>query len=190
MEEIEKQIKNCKKCGDFPKPTCNSFKTGKSEILVVGESPARNGWLVSGKAFYDKDGKLQGTGKVLEKLLNICGLCIDDINFTECCKCQISDRSILEKCSENCKQYLLKQIAKSDCHIILAMGIFPSQVLLGRKIKKFKDEVLVKHKIIIGETERILIPIYHPSPVNPLGFKGNKELFEELKMILNNSNIE
>ena len=56
--------------------------------------------------------------------------------------------------------------------------------------KKFKDEVLVKHKIIIGKTERILISIYHPSPVNPLGFKGNKELFEELKMILNNNNID
>ena len=48
----------------------------------------------------------------------------------------------------------------------------------------------MKHKIIIGKTERILISIYHPLPVNTLGFKGDKELFEELKMILNNNNID
>ena len=48
----------------------------------------------------------------------------------------------------------------------------------------------MKHKIIIGKTERNLISIYHPSLVNPLGFNGNKELFEDLKMILNNNNID
>lgn len=56
--------------------------------------------------------------------------------------------------------------------------------------KKFKDEVLVKHKIIIGKAEKILILIYHPLPVNPLGFKGNRELFENLKMILDINNID
>ena len=79
-------ISDCRLCGDLPKLSCDTMKKGKSRILVLGESPAKDGWIVSGKAFYNKDGKLQATGKVLQKLLNLCGLDIEDINFTECCK--------------------------------------------------------------------------------------------------------
>lgn len=78
---------------------------------------------------------------------------------------------------------------KNISRIVKMQGFSLRKYFLAER-KKFKDEVLVKHKIIIGKTERILIPIYHPSAVNPLGFKGNKELFEELKMILNNNNID
>ena len=88
-------ISDCRLCGDLPKLSCDTMKKGKSRILVLGESPAKDGWIVSGKAFYNKDGKLQATGKVLQKLLNLCGLDIEDINFTECCKCVITDRSRL-----------------------------------------------------------------------------------------------
>mgnify|MGYP002799674210 FL=1 len=79
-------ISDCRLCGDLPKLSCDTMKKGKSRILVLGESPAKDGWIVSGKAFYNKDGKLQATGKVLQKLLNLCGLDIEDVNFTECCK--------------------------------------------------------------------------------------------------------
>lgn len=92
MKIIEEKIKNCTLCGELLKLSSNSIKLGKSKILVLGESPAKDGWIASGKAFYNKDGKLQATGKVLQKLLNLCNLTIDDINFTECCKCIISDR--------------------------------------------------------------------------------------------------
>lgn len=34
---------------------------GKSKVLVLGESPAKDGWIVSGKSFYNKDGKLQAS---------------------------------------------------------------------------------------------------------------------------------
>lgn len=175
--ELENKIENCKLCGDLPKPKCNSFKTGNCNILIVGESPAKDGWLKSGKAFYDVNNNLQATGKTLNKLLNLIDLTIDDVAFTECCKCHIANRSLLEKCSQNCKQYLLEQIKTCKETIILSMGVFATQILLDEKIKNFSNYV-GKHFKIFNKT---IIPIYHCSPVNPKSYVGNVEIFKAIK---------
>ena len=176
MNDLELNIKNCNKCGVLPKPTCNSLKDGNSNILIVGESPAKDGWLKSGRAFYDVNGNLQATGKILERLLNLINLSIDDIAFTECCKCHIADRSKLTDCSNNCKEYLFEQIKNCKQNIILTMGIFPTQILLNQKIKKFKDYVGKSYSF----GDKTIIPIYHCSPINPLCYKGNEEIFKRL----------
>lgn len=175
--KLENKIKNCKLCGDLPKPKCNSFKTGNCNILIVGESPAKDGWLKSGKAFYDVNNNLQATGKTLNKLLNLIDLTIDDVAFTECCKCHISNRKLLEKCSQNCKQYLLEQIKTCKETIILSMGVFATQILLDEKIKNFSNYV-GKHFKIFNKT---IIPIYHCSPVNPKSYVGNIDIFKAIK---------
>ena len=182
MIDIETLIANCAKCGNLPKLCCNTIKKGKSKILVLGESPAKDGWIVSGRAFYNKDGKLQASGKVLEKLLNLCGLTIDDINFTEVCKCVIEDRKKLRQCSENCKPILFKQLENLDYDIILPMGQFPTETILGIKINKLSDVVGKSFKIQFGNKTKTVIPIYHTSPANPLCFKGNEKIFKELKI--------
>ena len=64
MNQLEEKIKNCNLCGNLPKLTCNTIKKGNSNLLILGESPAKDGWIVSGRAFYNKDGKLQATGKI------------------------------------------------------------------------------------------------------------------------------
>ena len=188
--DIENEISNCSKCGTLPKLTCTSFKTGNSKILVVGESPAKDGWIVSGNAFYNKDGKLQSTGRVLNKLLALCGMTIDDINFTEACKCVIEDKKILKQCSENCKPILFKQLEKFDCNIILPMGKYPTETILGIKIDKLSDFVGKKFEINFGKTTKKVIPIYHTSPVNPLCYKGNEKIFNELDGINEQEDFE
>ena len=60
------------------------------------------------------------------------------------------------------------------------MGIFPTQILLNKKIKRFKDVVGNKFDIL-GKT---VIPIYHCSPINPLCYKGNEEIFLNLKNLI------
>lgn len=50
---IDNLIENCSKCGALPKLSCNSFKTGTTNLLILGESPAKDGWIFSGKAFYN-----------------------------------------------------------------------------------------------------------------------------------------
>lgn len=181
MTDIRNQIKSCTKCGDLPKLSCNSIKKGNSRVLILGESPAKDGWIVSGKAFYNKDGKLQATGKVLDKLLNLCGLSIEDINFTEVCKCIIEDRKRLHECSENCKPILFKQLDEFDCDLILPMGKYPTETILGIKINKLSDVVGKIFNINFGNTTKTVIPIYHTSPANPLGYRGNEKIFKDLR---------
>ena len=181
MNDIDNEIMHCSKCGNLPKLSCDSIKRGKSKILVLGESPAKDGWIVSGKAFYNKEGKLQASGKILNKLLNLCGISIDEINFTEVCKCIIEDRKTLRKCSENCKPILFKQLDKFDCDIILPMGQYPTETILGIKIKKLADVVGKKFDINFGNTIKTVIPIYHTSPANPLCYKGNENIFKNIK---------
>ena len=190
MNNINEIIKNCNKCGNLPKLHCNSIKLGNSNLLILGESPAKDGWIVSGKAFYNKDGKLQATGKPLNKLLNICNLSIDDINFTEVCKCIIEDRKTLSKCSNNYKDILFKQLENIDCDIIMPMGKYPTETILGRKINKLADIVGIRENVKIGNTTKIVIPIFHTSPANPKCFLGNEPIFNKLKndnLIKNNT---
>ena len=62
------KIKNCKLCGKLPKLIENSVQIGNTPFIIIGESPAKDGWIESGQAFYNSKQKLQGSGRVLEKL--------------------------------------------------------------------------------------------------------------------------
>ena len=181
MDKIQKKIRDCTLCGCLPKLIENSLQCGKTNFIIIGESPAKDGWISSKRAFYNTQGKLQGTGRVLEKLLNNINLTIEDIYFTECCKCIIEDRKSLAKCSENCMPILIEQLLGLPCDTILTMGVHPTQAILKTKIKKFVDYVGREFKINFGEKEYTLIPIYHPSPLNPRGYKDNVNIFEKIR---------
>ena len=181
MDTIQKKIADCRLCGNLPKLIENSFQLGNTDFVIIGESPAKDGWIDSKKAFYNTSGKLQGTGRILAKLLHSIGLTISDIYFTECCKCIIEDRKHLEKCSNNCLPILIDQLNSIPCEIILTMGLHPTQALLKTKIKKFADYVGKEFNLILGNKKYKLIPIYHPSPLNPKGYKDNLPIFEKLK---------
>ena len=86
MMNTQDKLINCDLCGKLPKLIENSVQYGTTNFIIIGESPAKDGWIESKRAFYNTSGKLQGTGRVLEKLLNNIGLTISDIYFTECCK--------------------------------------------------------------------------------------------------------
>ena len=52
---------------------------------------------------------------------------------------------------------------------------------LHTKIKKFADYVGKEFDVILGNREYKLIPIYHPSPLNPKGYKNNVPIFNKIK---------
>lgn len=185
MKFVQDKINKCFLCGNLNKLTENSIQIGKTKFIIIGESPAKDGWIESKKAFYNIEGKLQASGRVLEKLLNNIGLKIQDISFTECCKCIIEDRSKLEVCSRNCLPFLIEQLNKLNCNLIVTMGLHPTQAILKTKIKKFADYVGKEFDIQLGEKKYKLIPIYHPSPLNPKGYKGNVDIFDKIKEISN-----
>ena len=91
MNNANEKIIKCSLCGALPKLVENSIQYGRTRFIIIGESPAKDGWIKSKRAFYNTSGKLQGTGRILEKLLNNIGLSISDIYFTECCKCIIEE---------------------------------------------------------------------------------------------------
>ena len=181
MVNTQDKITNCSLCGDLPKLVDDSIQYGNTKFIIVGESPAKDGWIASKRAFYNTAGKLQGIGRILEKLLNNIGLSIADIFFTECCKCIIEDRSKLEICSKNCIPILVEQLNDIPCEIILTMGVHPTQAILQTKIKKFADYVGKEFDIKLGNKQYKLIPIYHPSPLNPKGYKENVPIFDKIK---------
>jgi len=187
---LSDDIKNCKLCGELPKLIENNIQIGTTTFIIIGESPAKDGWIESKRAFYNTKEKLQASGRVLEKLLNTIGYSINDIYFTECCKCIIEERKQLEKCSQNCMPILLKQLLNIPCKIILTMGLHPTQALLNKKVKRFADFVGKEIDFEIEGQKYILLPIYHTSPLNPKGYKLNIPIFERLNQIINNLVIE
>lgn len=184
MKDIEEEIKKCSLCGKLKKLTDTTIQIGRTPFIIIGESPAKDGWIVSKKAFYNKNGKLQASGRVLEKLLNNIGLSIQDIYFTECCKCIIENRKLLQNCARNCSAILFKQLKSLPCKILIPMGVYPTQILLDTKIKKFADFVGKEFDIEIDKELYKVLPIYHPSPLNPKGYKENVPIFERLKNLL------
>jgi uracil-DNA glycosylase family 4 len=183
MQQIEKDIQNCSLCGSLEKLNFNTIKKGKNtKFLFVGESPSKKGWLKTGNAFYDEKNNLLPTGKVLDKLLKLINLSIDDITFTEMCKCYIPERSMLLNSCKNCLPFLFRQINKLNSEIVVLLGEKPTKALLNN-IFNFKNfsEIVGKTFEITNNNKIIkVIPIYHTSPINPLGFKNNVKIFEQL----------
>ena len=186
MTNIQQMIKHCSLCGDLPKLVETPAKLGKTNFIIIGESPAKNGWIESKNAFYNTAGKLHGTARVLQKLLKTINLTLDDIYFTECCKCIIEDRKNLPQCSSNCMPILIKQLNQLPCDTILSMGMHPTQAILNTRIKKFSDYVGKEFSVTLGEKQYTLIPIYHASPLNPKGYQENLPIFEKLQNIYKN----
>ena len=178
---IDEEIHNCdmslEMIEKFPNSKTVSFGKQK-DIVILGEAPANNGWRKSGIAWYDTNHKLLPSGVVLQKLLNLINLTIEDTFFLEAIKCYPLDRKYLNKCGNNCKKFLFMQLEEINPKVILSLGDSATKTILDFKYKKF-SEVVGKVFDINGFK---VIPIYHPSPISPLSYKGNEEIFKNLNI--------
>mgnify|MGYP002621454130 CR=1 FL=1 len=140
----DEDIHNCNLCNDMIEkfPNNKTVSIGRrNDIVILGEAPANNGWRKSGIAWYDVNHKLLPSGVVLQKLLDEINLKIEDTFFLEAIKCYPKDRKYLNKCSENCKKYLFKQLEIIKPKIVLSLGDAATKSILGFKYKKFSDVV-------------------------------------------------
>lgn len=64
------------------------------------------------------------------------------------------------------------------------MGLHSTQALLGIKIKRFSDYAGKEFQVVINKKRYKIIPIYHPSPINPKGYKDNIDIFKTLQIFL------
>ena len=178
---IDEKIQNCSLCSNmvekFPNSKTVSFGKQK-DVVILGEAPANNGWRKSGIAWYDINHKLLPSGVVLQKLLNLINLTIEDTYFIEAIKCYPIDRKYLKKCSINCKKFLFMQLEEIKPKVILSLGDSATRTILDVKYKRFSD--------VVGKVFDVngykIIPIYHPSPISPLSYKGNEEIFKNLNL--------
>ena len=177
----DEDIHKCNLCNDMIEkfPNSKTVSIGKrNDIVILGEAPANNGWRKSGVAWYDINHNLLPSGVVLQKLLDEVNLKIEDTYFLEAIKCYPKDRKYLNKCSENCKKYLFKQLEIIKPKVVLSLGDAATKSILNIKYKKF-SEVVGKEFDINGYK---VIPIYHPSPISPMSYKGNIEIFKNIKI--------
>ena len=178
LYQIDNEIKNCNLCGCMVEKFNNVATVSignKAEIVILGEAPANNGWRKSGVAWYDKNNKLLPSGVILQRLLKLIDYTLEDTYFLEAIKCYPKDRKYLKECSNNCRKYLIEQLFIINPQIILTLGDIATRTLLNIKYSKFGD---VAGKCYDYNGFEV-IPIYHPSPISPLSYNGNVDIFEK-----------
>lgn len=169
----------CADIDSFPLDKFHQLGQGRGKkLLIVGESPAPNGWVISGRACYKPDGKILPTGKRINELLAPLQLSVENSGFTELIKCFVSTRAELPKCGAKCWSLFLKQISSQDYKLLVILGVKTTEILnnlLGKELAIGEFTALN-----LESREYIVLPIYHPSPVNPTGHKKNLEIFAQL----------
>lgn len=182
--DIDAEVAVCKLCDGLVEHFNQSttISVGKTtDIVIVGEAPANNGWRKSGVAWYDENHKLIPSGKILAKLLNNIGMSLEDTSFVEAVKCYPLNRGCLHSCIKNCRPYLTRQLSLFQPKVVLPLGETATRAL-GLNFKKFR-EVAGKVFEVDGYT---VIPIYHPSPASPVGYSNNVPIFQYIKSHLIN----
>ena len=179
LYQVNNKIKKCNLCGYMVEKFANDATVSlgkKSEIVILGEAPANNGWRKSGIAWHDENHNLIPSGVVLQRLLKIIDYTLDDTYFLEAIKCYPKNRNYLKECSNNCKRYLIEQLSIINPQIILTLGDIATRSLLNIKYSKFGN---VAGKCFSYNGYDV-IPIYHPSPISPLSYNGNVDIFENV----------
>lgn len=179
LTDIDKEVATCRLCDGlvehFDQPT--TVSVGKTtDIVIVGEAPANNGWRKSGVAWYDENHKLIPSGKVLAKLLSGIGMELEDTSFVEAVKCYPLSRNSLPVCTRNCHTYLMRQLAILNPKVVLPLGESAARAF-GLYFHRFRE--------VAGQVFDVdgyaVIPVYHPSPASPIGYSGNVPIFEFIK---------
>jgi len=187
FNNLNNEIRQCKKCDKLIEKFNNSqviYFGNNTDLLLLGEAPANNGWRKSKMIWRDEKGKLLPSAIIMQKLLQPLELDLFDLSFTEAIKCYPTNRKHLNTCQNNCNQYLQKQINFLSPKIIITLGNYATKSLLKIKYKNFKEVVGQIFEINNGENKIIVLPIYHPSPISPLSYKGNIEIFKKLNDLL------
>lgn len=183
LQQIDEKVYLCQACNNlvekFPNDT-TVFLGIDTDIVLIGEAPANNGWRKSHKLWRDVNGKVLPSGIILQKLFDVIDRDILKTTFLESVKCYPKDRKNLKVCSKKCQNIMLEQLKVLNPKLVITLGEFPTRNLLNLKFNKFSD---VAGNIYETNTYKIL-PIYHPSPISPKSYKGNLPIFENLKKLL------
>ncbi len=176
LQLLEQQYKTCSKCPSL----CRSrsqvvFGSGNpnAEVLFVGEAPG---------AEEDKQGiPFCGmSGKILSELLATIRLSREEIFITNTILCRPeNNRNPAKEEVENCRQRLDKLISIMKPKVIVTIGNFATDRILGKKGITVLHGKVFSLTMACAEAPATVIPIIHPA--NYLYNGRNPQLFEEMK---------
>jgi len=164
MEELSKEINNCKKCGLWKTRTNPVIGEGSvnARMMFIGEVPGFN---------EDKTGKpfCGAGGKILDKLLLSAGLKREDIYIANILKCRPPEnRNPVKEEIDACSPYLNKQIEVIKPKIICCLGNFATAYILKKFNLSDKIQGISKiHSQVFSFNSLFglikIIPLYHPA---------------------------
>ncbi len=170
FQQLKQQYSSCTKCPAL----CQSrsqvvFGSGnpKAEVLFIGEAPGAN---------EDQQGiPFCGmSGQVLNELLHSVALSREDIFITNTILCRPeNNRNPAKEEVENCRDRLDRLIAIMQPKVIVTIGNFATERILGKKgITSLRGKVFEHHG-------RKIVPVIHPA--NYLYSGRNPEMFTQMK---------
>jgi len=184
LEDLENQVKVCKKCDLWTKRNKPVFGEGPSnaKIMLVGLGPGYHENL-QGRPFVGPAGKL------LEKLLASVGLKREQVYITNVIKCYLPDNKPTESEIKACSFYLEKQIELIKPKIIIALGnvaveyLFNKFGLILEPMSKIHGKVFSVSNLFY---QLKIIPMYHPAAAlrNPPLLEVVQEDWQNIKSAL------
>jgi DNA polymerase len=166
LEKIRKELGNCQRC--------KLGKTRKNLVFGVGNPQARLVFVGEGPGA-DEDAQgdpfVGDAGKMLNRIISAMGIKREDVYICNVVKCRPPGNRDPDTDEINaCSPFLLRQIQSIKPEVIVGLGKFAAQTLLGCKepISKLRGKFRDYHGIP-------LMPTYHPSYLLRSG--GNSDSF-------------
>ncbi len=162
LEDIAKEIMNCRKC-DLWKAKTNYVPgegSENAEVVFVGEAPGRE---------EDRQGRpfVGNAGKLLNELLSSIGLRREDVFIGNVLKCRPpNNRDPKPEEVEACSPYLIRQLNVIKPDVIVCLGRYSASFIFDlfgipfRGISRERGEV---KKVRAWDKDVFIIPVYHPA---------------------------
>lgn len=190
LEKLHAEIRACTVCDlGFPDGVREDGSTGyhvpgegpaNARVMIVGEAPGAEEER-TGRPFVGRSGKL------LTELLADAGMKREDVFITSIIKCRPpKNRNPRVGEIRTCMPFLVRQIESIRPEVIITVGNFGSQTLLGIKtgIKTLRGDF---HKCTVGKHPCVLRPVYHPAYLlrNPRRTPGSPydEMMRDLRAV-------
>lgn len=166
LEQVRRQLGDCQRCELARSRRHLVFGSGNenARLLFVGEAPG---------ADEDKQGQpfVGEAGQILTRMIDAMGLKREQVYICNVLKCRPpSNRNPHKDEITACSPFLIQQIEVIKPEVIVALGTFAAQTLLGSKepISRLRGSFHDCHGIA-------LMPTFHPSFL--LHHKENKQHF-------------
>lgn len=155
LASLNREIASCKRCKELAENRTNVVPGDGNEnahIMFVGEAPGRDEDL-KGIPFVGQAGKL------LDNLLEHAGFERGEVFIANTLKCRPPDnRDPLKTELDNCREYLLAQIAIIEPKIIAPLGNFGLKTLITDRYT-----IGQVHGTPVQKAGVLFFPLYHPA---------------------------